>query len=95
MIGIYMRLSTIEEPNDASKGRDVFNENPPHDELMAVLNIAQPVTTSLPENVHIYFARMVRVSVLNDALKSMYNAEKRGNQTLLYDHFTRNFLQDK
>ncbi|KAK1424817.1 hypothetical protein QVD17_20155 [Tagetes erecta] len=29
---------------------------------------------------HHYFARMVRVSVLNDALKSMYNAKKRGKR---------------
>jgi small subunit ribosomal protein S15Ae len=26
---------------------------------------------------------MVRVSVLNDALKSMYNAEKRGNHQVM------------
>ncbi|GJV87662.1 hypothetical protein Tco_1531600 [Tanacetum coccineum] len=70
-----------EEPEDASKGRDVFNENPPHDELMAVSDIAQPVATSVPENVHIYFVRMVRVSVLNDTVKNMYNADRRGTQT--------------
>jgi len=29
------------------------------------------------------FVRMVRVSVLNDALKSMYNAEKRGKQQVM------------
>ncbi|GKE12689.1 hypothetical protein Tco_1416240, partial [Tanacetum coccineum] len=29
---------------------------------------------------HLEFFRMVRVSVLNDALKSMYNAEKRGKR---------------
>ena len=28
-------------------------------------------------------ARMVRVSVLNDALKSMYNAEKRGKRQVM------------
>ncbi|GJR05654.1 40S ribosomal protein S15a [Tanacetum coccineum] len=32
---------------------------------------------------HIYFVRMVRVSVLNDALKSMYNAEKRGKRQVM------------
>ncbi|KAK1428743.1 hypothetical protein QVD17_17583 [Tagetes erecta] len=32
---------------------------------------------------HFYFARMVRVSVLNDALKSMYNAEKRGKRQVM------------
>nr|GEW91268.1 hypothetical protein [Tanacetum cinerariifolium] len=51
-----------EEAEDATKGRDVFNENPPHDELMAVSDIAQPVTTSLPENV-IYYRK------LNDATR--------------------------
>lgn len=40
-----------EEPEDASKGRDVFNEKPPADELMAVSDIGKSVTTSLPENV--------------------------------------------
>ncbi|RZC54052.1 hypothetical protein C5167_012908 [Papaver somniferum] len=29
------------------------------------------------------FARMVRISVLNDALKSMYNAEKRGKRQVM------------
>lgn len=29
------------------------------------------------------FVRMVRVSVLNDALKSMYNAEKRGKRQVM------------
>ncbi|XVF05557.1 hypothetical protein REPUB_Repub05bG0182400 [Reevesia pubescens] len=29
------------------------------------------------------FGRMVRVSVLNDALKSMYNAEKRGKRQVM------------
>lgn len=29
------------------------------------------------------FWRMVRVSVLNDALKSMYNAEKRGKRQVM------------
>ncbi|CAL5439967.1 unnamed protein product [Camellia sinensis] len=32
---------------------------------------------------HFSFARMVRVSVLNDALKSMYNAEKIGKRQLM------------
>ena len=30
-----------------------------------------------------WFGRMVRVSVLNDALKSMYNAEKRGKRQVM------------
>ncbi|CAL9190786.1 unnamed protein product [Musa hybrid cultivar] len=29
---------------------------------------------------------MVRVSVLNDALKSMYNAEKQGKQQIILVH---------
>ncbi|KAL5583176.1 hypothetical protein UlMin_015618 [Ulmus minor] len=40
-----------EEPEDATKGRDVFNEKPPPDELLAVSDIGKSVTTSLPENV--------------------------------------------
>ncbi|KAI9194510.1 hypothetical protein LWI28_006679 [Acer negundo] len=39
-----------EEPEDATKGRDVFNEKPPPDELMAVSDIGNAVTTSLPDN---------------------------------------------
>lgn len=40
-----------EEPEDATKGRDVFNEKPPADELLAASDIGKSVTTSLPENV--------------------------------------------
>lgn len=40
-----------EEPEDATKGRDVFNEKPPADELLAVSDIGKALTTSLPENV--------------------------------------------
>lgn len=40
-----------EEPEDATKGRDVFNEKPPADELLAVSDIGKSLTTSLPENV--------------------------------------------
>ncbi|KAL4182521.1 hypothetical protein AMTRI_Chr11g93690 [Amborella trichopoda] len=40
-----------EEPEDASKGRDVFNEKPPPEELMAVSDVGKAVTTSLPDNV--------------------------------------------
>lgn len=40
-----------EEPEDASKGRDVFNEKPPPDELLAASDIGKSVTTSLPDNV--------------------------------------------
>ncbi|KAH9699900.1 peptidyl-prolyl cis-trans isomerase CYP71 [Citrus sinensis] len=42
-----------EEPEDATKGRDVFNEKPPPDELLAVSDIGNSVTTSLPDNVGI------------------------------------------
>ena len=31
----------------------------------------------------VLLAKMVRVSVLNDALKSMYNAEKRGKRQVM------------
>ncbi|CAO2840156.1 unnamed protein product [Amaranthus hypochondriacus] len=40
-----------EEPDDASKGRDVFNEKPPADELLAVSELGKTATTSLPDNV--------------------------------------------
>ncbi|GJU06032.1 hypothetical protein Tco_1122462 [Tanacetum coccineum] len=41
------RRKESDEPKDAPTGRDVLNENPSHDELMAVSDIAKPVTTSL------------------------------------------------
>ncbi|GAA0141588.1 chaperone [Lithospermum erythrorhizon] len=49
---IYM-FSRIEpeEPDDPTKGRDVFNEKPPADELMAVSELGKSAMTSLPENV--------------------------------------------
>lgn len=40
-----------EEPEDATKGRDVFNEKPPADELLSVSDVGKSVTTSLPDNV--------------------------------------------
>lgn len=40
-----------EEPDDPTKGRDVFNEKPSADELLAVSDIGKSVTTSLPDNV--------------------------------------------
>ncbi|KAL9687117.1 hypothetical protein QQ045_031513 [Rhodiola kirilowii] len=39
-----------EEPEDATKGRDVFNEKPPADELLAASDIGKSTTTSLPDN---------------------------------------------
>ncbi|XXG77109.1 hypothetical protein AAC387_Pa08g1334 [Persea americana] len=40
-----------EEPEDATKGRDVFNEKPPPEELLAVSELGKTATTSLPDNV--------------------------------------------
>ncbi|KAM1040587.1 hypothetical protein ACFX15_029339 [Malus domestica] len=40
-----------EEPEDATKGRDIFNEKPPADELLAASEIGKSSTTSLPDNV--------------------------------------------
>lgn len=40
-----------EDAEDASKGRDVFNEKPPPEELLAISDIGKLTTTSLPENV--------------------------------------------
>nr|CAB3481721.1 unnamed protein product [Digitaria exilis]CAB3483798.1 unnamed protein product [Digitaria exilis] len=39
-----------EEPEDATKGRDVFNEKPPPEELLAVSDLGKTATTSLPDN---------------------------------------------
>uniref|UniRef100_A0A251UIX6 Putative ribosomal protein S8 n=1 Tax=Helianthus annuus TaxID=4232 RepID=A0A251UIX6_HELAN len=41
-----------------------------------------PLQLLLP-GLYLEFAKMVRVSVLNDALKSMYNAEKRGKRQVM------------
>lgn len=49
-IYLFSRREPV-EPEDATKGRDVFNEKPPPDELMAVSDIGKAVTTSLPDNV--------------------------------------------
>lgn len=43
-----------EEPEDATKGRDVFNEKPPPEELLAVSDLGKAVTTALPDNVVMY-----------------------------------------
>ncbi|XVE79289.1 hypothetical protein DITRI_Ditri14bG0045900 [Diplodiscus trichospermus] len=40
-----------EEPEDVTKGRDVFDEKPPADELLPVSDIGKAVATSLPDNV--------------------------------------------
>uniref|UniRef100_A0A0D9XAT8 peptidylprolyl isomerase n=1 Tax=Leersia perrieri TaxID=77586 RepID=A0A0D9XAT8_9ORYZ len=39
-----------EEPEDATKGRDVFNEKPPPEELLAVSDLGKTATTSLPDS---------------------------------------------
>uniref|UniRef100_A0A1J3HHU1 peptidylprolyl isomerase n=1 Tax=Noccaea caerulescens TaxID=107243 RepID=A0A1J3HHU1_NOCCA len=40
-----------EEPEDATQGRDAFNEKPAADELLSVSDIGNSATTSLPETV--------------------------------------------
>jgi peptidylprolyl isomerase domain and WD repeat-containing protein 1 len=40
-----------EEAEDATKGRDVFNEKPPPEELLAASDVGKIISTSLPENV--------------------------------------------
>lgn len=45
-----------EEPDDATKGRDVFNEKPPTEELLAVSDIGKSVTSSLPESVVMFIS---------------------------------------
>ncbi|KAK2968073.1 hypothetical protein RJ640_000488 [Escallonia rubra] len=52
IIGSFLSRREPEEPEDATKGRDVFNEKPPPDELLAASDIGKSVTTSLPDNVH-------------------------------------------
>ncbi|TQE02108.1 hypothetical protein C1H46_012294, partial [Malus baccata] len=49
IIGLNQREP--EEPEDATKGRDIFNEKPPADELLAASEIGKSSTTSLPDNV--------------------------------------------
>lgn len=44
-----------EEAEDATKGRDVFNEKPPPEELLAISDVGKSTTTSLPENVVCYW----------------------------------------
>jgi len=41
------------------------------------------LVTSLLVHISVGSPRMARVSVLNDALKSMYNAEKRGKRQVM------------
>ncbi|CAI0398241.1 unnamed protein product [Linum tenue] len=48
---IYLFRREPEEPEDATKGRDVFNEKPPADELLAVSELGKAAASSLPENV--------------------------------------------
>ncbi|GJV62013.1 peptidyl-prolyl cis-trans isomerase CYP71 isoform X2 [Tanacetum coccineum] len=43
------------EPEDATKGQDVFNRKPHPDELIDVSDIRKSITTSLPENAFIAF----------------------------------------
>ncbi|CAM6084521.1 unnamed protein product [Calypogeia fissa] len=40
-----------EEAEDTTKGRDVFNERPPAEELLAIADVSKTSSTSLPENV--------------------------------------------
>ena len=40
-----------EEGDDPSQGRDVFNERPPAEELLALAEVAKQSTSALPENV--------------------------------------------
>lgn len=51
---LYNSQREPEEPDDPTKGRDVFNEKPSADELLAVSDIGKSVTTSLPDNVVSY-----------------------------------------
>mgnify|MGYP003702935269 CR=1 FL=1 len=53
--------------------------------LVVALSLGLLLTKYLSNtNFFSYFAdKMVRVSVLNDALKTMYNAEKRGKRQVL------------
>jgi len=45
-----------EEAEDTTKGRDVFNEKPPPEELLAVSDLGKAVTTSLPDSVVSFFS---------------------------------------
>lgn len=60
-------------------------ENTMEKHLVVALSLGLLLTKYLSNtNFFSYFAdKMVRVSVLNDALKTMYNAEKRGKRQVL------------
>ncbi|GJR09802.1 hypothetical protein Tco_0792454 [Tanacetum coccineum] len=74
------RRKEPDEPKDAPTGRDVFNENPSHDELMAVSEIAKPVTTSL--------ARMCKYQ------NPHQNSESEKAGILVLNCYAKNWLSD-
>lgn len=56
-----------EEPEDATKGRDVFNEKPPPEELLAVSDLGKAATTSLPDSL-VWFLNHLCVVVVSPLL---------------------------
>ena len=49
----YLRACSRREPEegeDAGSGRDVFNEKPPADELMALTDVVRTAASSLPDS---------------------------------------------
>ncbi|GJV78246.1 hypothetical protein Tco_1509830 [Tanacetum coccineum] len=74
------RRKESDEPKDAPTGRDDLNENPSHDELMAVSDIAKPVTTSL--------ARMCKYQ------NPHQNSESEKVGILVLNCYAKNWLSD-
>ncbi|KAK1437067.1 hypothetical protein QVD17_02852 [Tagetes erecta] len=51
--------------------------------LLTSATLHRSIVAAAVSSEHLEFVKMVRVSVLNDALKSMYNAEKRGKRQVM------------
>lgn len=64
-----------EEPEDPTKGRDVFNEKPPADELLAVSDIGKSVTSSLPDNVVCIPSSVANLLLAHDTAQKKYLCE--------------------
>ncbi|KAK3408173.1 hypothetical protein EUGRSUZ_J00463 [Eucalyptus grandis] len=74
-----------EEPEDARKGRDVSNEKPPADELLAVSDTGKSVTTSLPNNVILH-------TTMGDIHMRLYPEENGYSDNLIFHRVIKGFM---